>query len=165
MMYECTVGIDPDVDRSGVAVVFFSERRIALFSMAFHQLVDCFQAHKGDTDTQIVIEAGWKNANNWHLTRMMSNKAASKAGENVGRNMEVARKIAEMSRHYGLATYEVRPLKKRWRGPGGKITHEEIQTLLRCSGFEPARGRTNQEERDALLLALVYSGVPLKYRT
>jgi hypothetical protein len=41
------------------------------------------------------------------------------------------------------------PLKKSWKGPGGKITHKEIAAIV-----PDLPKATNQEQRDALLLIL-----------
>ena len=98
----------------------------------------------------VVVEAGWMNSSNWHTDKIRSIPAAAKAGQNTGRNHEVARKIAEMSRHYGLDTMEVKPLRKSWKGTDGKITHEELCKLMEASGVAPMLTRTNQEMRDSM---------------
>jgi hypothetical protein len=51
---------------------------------------------------------------------------------------------------------EVKPLKKCWKGRDGKITHEE---LARFTGL---MGHTNQDGRDAALLAWVRAGLPIR---
>lgn len=43
-----------------------------------------------------------------------------------------------------------------WQGKDGKITAEELQHI---TGYDR---RTNQDARDAALLAWVYGGLPLK---
>jgi transposase len=48
-----------------------------------------------------------------------------------------------------------KPLLKRWKGQDGKITHEELCEVLKDWGIVFNRKRSNQEERDALLLACV----------
>ena len=48
------------------------------------------------------------------------------------------------------------PLRKIWKGKDGKITDEEIKA------FMPIIERTNQEERDAALLAWNEAGFPMK---
>ena len=60
----------------------------------------------------VVIEAGWKRQSNWHTMNTRSIAAAAKTGNSTGRNHEVARKIAEMARHYGLEVDEIMPLRK-----------------------------------------------------
>lgn len=108
----------------------------------------------------VVIEAGWMNSSNWHLGRYDSKSVAAAKGNSVGRNHETARKIAEMARvYYGLEVVEIRPLKKCWSGKDGKITQEEISQFI--PDFPK---RSNQEERDAMLIAWNYAGFPIRIK-
>lgn len=167
MKAERIIAIDPDVDKSGVAELHVPTRRIESATLGFADLMDYLQhvkanfADKGE-NVLVIVEAGWMNASNWHAGRVRSIAAAAKTGQNTGRNHEVARKIAEMSRHYGLETLEVKPLRKCWKGKDGKITHGELCQLMEASGIAPVLTRTNQEIRDAVLLALVLSGILLR---
>lgn len=169
MKAERIIAIDPDVDRSGVAELHTATRRIEATTLCFSDLMDYLQHIKTECVDKgekvvVAVEAGWMNATNWHTERVRSIAAAAKTGQNTGRNHEVARKIAEMSRHYGLDTKEVRPLRKCWKGRDGKITHEELCKLMEASGVAPMLMRTNQEMRDSILLSLVYSGIPLRVK-
>ena len=163
------IAIDPDVDKSGVAELHVPTRRIEAMALSFANLMDYLQhvkenfAGKGES-VVVIVEAGWMNASNWHTGRVRSIAAAAKTGQNTGRNHEVARKIAEMSRHYGLDTMEVKPLRKSWKGTDGKITHEELNWLLEASGIPTVINRTNQEIRDAILLAIFHSGMPVRMK-
>jgi hypothetical protein len=67
--------------------------------------------------------------------------------------------IVEMCKHYGIEAVEQRPLQKHWRGKDGKITHEEL------ASFTGIMGKTNQEGRDAALLAWVCAGLPIRLKT
>lgn len=169
MKAKIIIAIDPDVDKSGVAELHVPTRRIEATALCFADLTDYLQhvkanfADKGE-NVLVIVEAGWMNASNWHAGRVRSIAAAAKTGQNTGRNHEVARKIAEMSRHYGLETEEVKPLRKCWKGKDGKITHGELCGLMEASGIAPMLARTNQEMRDSILLSLVYSGIPLKMK-
>ena len=156
------IAIDPDVEKSGVAVLDVNTRRITAFSMAFPDLMDYLQGFR-DTivnegkSLKVVVEAGWLNPSHWHITARDSARMAARIGNSAGRNHEVGRKIAEMARHYGLDVDEVKPLRKCWRGKDGKITHEELRAI---TGM-PDR-RTSQDMRDAILLAWVYAGFPIR---
>ena len=166
MKAERIIAIDPDVDKSGVAELHVPSRRIEAMALRFADLMDYLQhvkanfAEKGE-NVVVIVEAGWMNASNWHTGRVRSIAAATKTGQNTGRNHETARKIAEMSRHYGLDTMEVKPLRKSWKGTDGKITHEELCALMMASGIPTVINRTNQEIRDAILLAIFHSGMPV----
>ena len=156
------ISIDPDVEKSGVAVLDTRSRHIELHTFPFPVLMDYLRDWKEAQDithepVRVVVEAGWLNKAHWHLTARDTARQAAAKGNSTGRNHETARKIVEMSRHYGLDTIEARPLRKCWRGQDGKITHAELAQFI--PGL-PAR--SNQEERDAALLAWTYAGLPIR---
>lgn len=166
---ERIIGIDPDVDKSGVAELHTPTGRLEATTLCFPDLMDYLRHIKANFSDKgekvlVIVEAGWMNATNWHTGRVRSIAAAAKTGQNTGRNHEVARKIAEMSRHYGLDTKEVKPLRKCWKGKDGKITHEELCSLMQASGIPQVLTRTNQEVRDAVMLALAHSGIPVRMK-
>ena len=154
------IGIDPDIDKNGVAFVEVETRRCEVSSLTFPELMDYLafvvQRHEetGQTVT-VVVEAGWLEESNWHLRQKGVAWAAS-VGRAVGRNHQAGIIIADMAEHIGLPVIRQRPLRKCWRGKDRKITHAEL------AAFTGIMGRTNQEERDALLLAWVAAGLPIK---
>jgi hypothetical protein len=169
--YDIVVGIDPDVDKSGCAFLEVSTRKLEVSTLTFPHLLDYLQFVKKTKDegeskeefpseihVAIVVEAGWLNRSNWHLKNSDSKRIASAKGNSTGRNHEVGRKIVEMAKHYGLEVIEQPPLRKFWKGKDGKITHEEL------AHFTGIMGSTNQEGRDAALIAWNYAGLPVKMR-
>lgn len=156
------IGIDPDCEKSGVTELHVKSRLVNITTLSFPLLVDYLRVLKEEfVDRQgetivVVIEAGWMNESNWHATHS-SPAAAAKIGQNTGRNHEVARKIAEMARHIGLETDEVKPLRKCWKGKDGKITQEELSKIV--GGIDK---RLNQDARDSCLLAWLYAGLPIR---
>lgn len=154
------IGIDPDVERSGVAVLVDTAGRrdgsgLSMFldSPTFPELCDnlCTLAYgAGKLNLTVVVEKGWFTQTNYHL-RGKGQRYAARQGVDVGRNHETGRKIIEMAEHYGLKVVAVNPLPKVWRGNGGKITTEELE---RHTGVK--FGRCNQDQRDAALLAYSY---------
>ena len=150
------IAIDPDVERSGVATLAIEERKLGTFSLTFPELMDALQLFLPDK-TLVVVEAGWLNKPNWHLTAKDSARLAAAKGNSTGRNHETGRKIVEMAKHYGLTVDEVKPLRKCWRGRDGKITHEELAQFI--PGLPK---RTTQDIRDAALLAWTYAGLPVR---
>lgn len=160
------VGIDPDTDKSGVALLDTSDFHLELETLTFPELVDRIiylrdKSRFGGKTMCAVVEAGWKNEkSNFHG---YYGRRGEKIAKNVGANHETGKKIIELCVHWGIPVAEMAPLPLRvgnmniWRGPKGKITHEE---LLDVTGHRAAR--TNQEERDAALLAWRYAGLPLR---
>ncbi|MDR0575631.1 MAG: hypothetical protein LBG96_16690 [Tannerella sp.] len=160
--YDVVIAIDPDVDKSGVAFLEVATKTLEVSALTFANLLDYLQFVKRESVTAssqrfvVVVEAGWLNSAHWHVRDGDSRRIAAAKGNSAGRNHEVGRKILELCRHYGLDTVEQRPLKKMWNGRDGKITHEEL------ASFTGLMGATNQEQRDAALLAWVYAGLPVR---
>ena len=146
------IGIDPDVDGSGYAVVL-PDGGISCVNLSVPEILrDAGMRQQGRT--VFVIEAAWLTGKaNWHFSGGENRRVSSAMGYSIGRNHQAGMDIAALLRHMGHEVREVRPLKKFWRGRDGKITHAE---LCRLTGWTVAR--SNQEQRDALLLAWVESG-------
>ena len=158
------LGIDPDVEQSGIARLDLPSRKCFATHLPFAALIDYIftirdiAKMKGEKLT-IVVEASWLISHNWHITLRDSKAVAAKKGEQVGRMHETGRKIVEMLEHHDIQVIEQMPLKKCWKGADGKITHNE---LTQVCGWD--KKRSNQEERDAMLLAWYHSGLPIRVR-
>lgn len=155
--YNIIIAIDPDVERSGVALLRTDTREMRVQSLHFPDLIEYLSNQRGEDGILVVVEAGWLNKPNWHLTAKDSARIAAAKGNSTGRNHEVGRKIVEMARHYGLTVNEVKPLRKFWNGRDGKITHEELAQFI-----PDLPKRTTQDVRDAALLAWTYAGLPVR---
>jgi hypothetical protein len=164
MKSDYIIAIDPDVHKSGVACLRPSTRQLEATSLTFPLLLDYLQheqkarAESNETLT-VVVEAGWLNKSNWHLQSGDGRRISAAKGNSAGRNHETGKKIIEMCRHCGIDVIEQRPLRKCWKGKDGKITAEEI------AYFTGLTGKTNQESRDAALLAWHHAGLPIKIKT
>lgn len=157
------IGIDPDVEKNGVARLNCKSKNLDITTLSFPDLLDYLRCAKRQAEVvglnlRVVVEAGWMNKGNWHLNPKDTKAAAAAKGNHAGRNQETGRKIVEMCRHWQIDVDEVKPLVKFWKGADRKITHEEL------AYFTGITGRTNQEGRDAALLAWVYAGFSIKTR-
>lgn len=157
------IAIDPDVTISGVAHLHPSTRKIEVSALTFPELLDYLQFCKNagretGESLSVIVEAGWLAKSNWHLRSRDNTRTASAKGNSAGRNHETGRKIVEMCRHYDIEVVEHAPLRKCWKGRDGKITSEELKQITGIVG------RTNQDMRDAALLAWSYSGLPIRLR-
>ncbi len=104
----------------------------------------------------VVVEAGWMvRKSNFHDAQ---GHRAEKIAKDVGANHETGRKIIEMCKHYGIEVVQHAPLVKCWKGKDRKITHEELASITGLIG------RTNQDARDAALLAWVFAGLPIRLK-
>ena len=156
---DIVIAIDPDTHLSGVARLDVAERKMWADTLPFPDVVDfvrkvCREGKK----VLVVIEDSWSGgANNWHLHVRDNRAVAAKKGYAVGAMHSVGQKLAEMLEWYGIHVHTQRPLVKCWSGPDRKITHEEITKVTKWE-----RKRSNQEMRDAALLAWYCSGLPIK---
>lgn len=157
------IGIDPDVDRNGAALLDIHQRKLEISTLAFPDLIDYILYQQRAAEVQgrilkVVVEAGWMNQGNWHLRNSDTKAVAVAKGVHQGRNEQVSRLIGEMCAHYRVQYEFIRPLRKIWKGENGKITHEEL------AYFTGIHGRTNQEGRDAALIAWTYAGLPVRVK-
>lgn len=158
------IGIDPDVDRNGFAVLNTKWRSISISENKFPVVMENLCAYRDAIDAEelrvedilVVIEAGWINKSNWHYRATDTKAKVAEIGRQTGRNHQTGILIAEMCEYMGIPFKLRKPLPKMWHGKDRKITADEFKAI---TGYQ---GRTNQEGRDAGLLAWVEAGFPLK---
>lgn len=156
MKYLYYIGIDPDVEKSGFALLNRETRELTLESLTFPQLLNrLVQAKASGEPTQVVVEAGWLNQGNWHIRYTDNKGQAAKKGYQVGRNHEAGMKIVEVAKFFGFEVVEQRPLRKCWKGKDGKITAEEL------AAFTGYTKRSNQDARDSALLVWHAANLPI----
>jgi hypothetical protein len=132
------IGIDPDVDKSGVA--FINGNKLELNNLSFFELFDYFKSLKEKYKNPIIyIECGFLNKSNWHIKALGSGAINAKIGERTGANFETAKKIIEMCIYLKISHYQIKPTKS-------KITNDYFKSI---TGIKAV---TNQEQRDAFML-------------
>lgn len=156
------IGIDPDVDKNGVAYLDLATRQLIIKTLTFAQTLDYLQqaqshAAANELGYKVIIEAGWMNHGNWHLRYTDGRAASATKGVHQGRNEQTSRLLGEMCAHYGIPYEHKRPLPKCWSGKDRKITQEELEQVT-----GQKLKRTNQEGRDAALLAWDKAGFPMR---
>lgn len=171
------IGIDPDIEASGIGIVTIDAEGKVTTSIGRHplpglveRLVHLKAEQDADTrlgdpvpDTRIYIEAGWLNQGNWHLSPKDTRQLAAAKGRQAGRNHQLGLDLCALLEHQGIQHQLVRPLQKCWKGKDRKITHQELDTIIRrVNHTGMTKKRSNQEERDALLIAWVQSGLPIR---
>lgn len=160
MTYDIIIGIDPDVEASGVATLIRRTKKIEATTMTLPALMDYLRRVRYPTLTiAVVVEASWTTAHNFHTLPFDNKAVATKKGYKVGRNHQIGIDIADIARHFSLDVRLQPPLRKIWKGKDRKITHEEI-----CAITGYTAKRSNQEERDAMLLAWTSANLPLKIK-
>ena len=140
-MSRILIGIDPDINKSGVALINGDNKE--LYNLNFFELFDFFYkvlSQKGKSEEiLIVIEAGWLNGGNWHTKNKGSAALNAKIGNNTGRNHETGRKIVEMCEYLEIPFKLLRPTTS-------KLKAKIFKSITKIEG------RTNQETRDAMML-------------
>lgn len=137
-MSKILIGIDPDVERSGVA--FLKDNKLKLQNLTFFELFEMLKAYRYEVIKPIVyVECGYLNKSNWHKKAGKSAAINAKIGERTGANFETAKKIIEMCIYLGLPNFQIKPT-------SSKINNGFFQKL---TGLKI---RTNQEVRDAYML-------------
>ncbi|MFW6525924.1 hypothetical protein [Acinetobacter baumannii] len=130
------IGIDPDLEKSGVAIL---GNDLQLKNLTFPETVELFR-NEQDSIKKVVIEAGWLNKkSNFHGAYGQSKSKGEAIARNVGENHAVGKKLAEMAQALGIAVLLVKPTKS-------KLNADEFNKI---TGWQ---GRTNQEQRDAGML-------------
>lgn len=162
MTKKIIVGIDPDTNKSGIATYYNGE--LLVEALAFPALIEkLYILATLPEDVLVVVEAGWLISHHWHTKKGDNQRVTARKGNNAGRNHEVGRKIVEMCEHYGLEVIEQRPLRKCWKGRDGKITHDELNYILKHNNIKELKS-SNQEKRDAALICAVHAGLKLKVK-
>ena len=168
------VGIDPDTKASGWAVIDLSDRTVHLETLPFMDILALLTEWRREVDDhyldesysyRFVVEDIWTVAHNWHVSARDNRQTISKTGYHIGRCSMVGQLIYEAIGAHFFPRIAQPPLRKVWRGADGKITHPELLEL--CEKHDlilpPSKlKQTNQEERDALLLALHHIATPIK---
>lgn len=168
------VGIDPDTKASGWAVIDLSDRTVHLETLPFMDILALLTEWRREVDDhyldesysyRFVVEDIWTVAHNWHVSARDNRQTISKKGYHIGRCSMVGQLIYEAIGAHFFPRIAQPPLRKVWRGADGKITHPELLEL--CEKHDlilpPSKlKQTNQEERDALLLALHHIATPIK---
>lgn len=160
--YDVIIGIDPDSSKNGVAFLEVATKRLEVASLNFWQLHSYLswvkeQSVKFSQTALVVVEHSNYTTHNWHIKGHSNKAVASRMGYDVGRCHRTGELIEEMCDNLGLEYKQQAPLTKIWKGQDRKITHEEI---VKITGL--IAQRTNQEERDAILLAWAVAEIPIR---
>ena len=164
-MADVYIGIDPDAEKSGVGVVKRATREVDVKQLAFASLVayirlQCHRAEVQGKTIMVIVEGGWLIHGNWHIPFRCSTAKAAAIGRSVGMNHQTGLLLVEILKAEGIPVQVQRPLRKMWQGADGKITSTELAEIT----GKVKLPRCNQEGRDALLIAWVASGLPVRVR-
>ena len=157
------LGIDPDVSKSGFALLDCEAREfVQVEALSFPDMVDKFAElaamKAGGKEVAVVMEDS-DLSTNWHYNSRDSKAVCAAKGRSVGLCHATARHLKECAENFGLEVVMMKPLRKFWKGRDGKITHDEAAYFMR--GLPK---QTNPESRDASLLAWAYADFPIRVK-
>lgn len=165
------IGIDPDITKNGVACIRRSRRELEVEYLTFPETLEYVKSKyrtwkeinssAAPASFMVYVEAGWLNKGNWHVMdsrngHFSPSAWAAAVGKSDGECSAVSKKLIECFEYYGIPVTPQKPLRKYWKGPDRKITHEELVKELELYKVSHNLGkRSNPEKRDAALIALV----------
>lgn len=144
------IGIDPDINKSGVAFWHRGSEKLELFTYKFFDLFTVLQDLPNKEEVTIVVEAGWLNrkanfrqgyVKDGVFIRHSKAKGESIAHD-VGRNAETGMKIVEMCEFLGFEYKLFKPTQK-------KTTPEQFTRIT-------GQFIKNQEKIDAAMMVIGY---------
>jgi hypothetical protein len=131
------IGIDPDIDKNGIACLHEDTKRMELSNLSFVDVLAFIRMNKPIINC-VYLEAGWLNQKaSWHAANNMS--VAASIGRKVGENHATGKLLQQNLEAEGVKVVLVKPTSK-------KMNQLEFQKLTKIST------RTNQEQRDAAML-------------
>lgn len=145
------LGLDPDVTLNGCGIYNKETKELKYMAISFFDLYRWLIQNKEEIHT-VKVEAGWLvKKSNYRNTKIQN--VSDAISRKVGENHAIGKKIVEMCEDIGINFKLSKPLLKKWKGSGGKITHEELVNLLKPLGIEMNK-KTNADVRDAILICL-----------
>ena len=131
------IGIDPDLEKSGIACLHQDTKKIEMCCLDFYSLLSFVRMNK-EIITCVYIEAGWFNKkSNFHYSPNMS--VSAKIGKAVGENHAAGKLLAQCIEREQIKVVLVKPTKT-------KLNADQFKKLTKI------QTQTNQEVRDAAML-------------
>lgn len=152
-MKDLIIGIDGDKILSGITIYSKSSNALEVKSLKFFEIYELLVSAK-DSIRQVKIECAFLiKKSNWHNNK--STGIASRIGKNVGENHQTSRLLCEMCEHLGIDYLQKMPLPKKWGKTGKeKISHKELEMVMKGAGVKFDMKKSSQDVRDSILIAL-----------
>lgn len=158
---EQIIGIDPDIEKNGVAIIH--NGMVELFTFNFVTLTHTFFKNLQNTKVnnpgyqmKIFVEAGYLNRIFFQPVNATP-LVIGKINRNIGENHATAKHIIECAKFFNLDPIPVLPVRStNYKSRGKKITHPQFVTMLERNNIYCNQEITNQETRDAALIAVTY---------
>ena len=137
------IGIDPDLTKSGVAIIShapFQKQKIEeLLNCRFFEVLSKIEEFTKKGEVRVMLEAGWLNKkSNYHSAP--NQEVAGRIGKNVGENHAVGKLIEEWCMVNQVPYSLIKPTNKKW----------DSKLFKMITNWDK---RTNAEQRDAVRAA------------
>jgi len=136
------IGIDPDIDKSGIAVwnpVLNDYESIEC--LGFWDIIG-FLLDNNKRIKEVRIEAGWLIKTNWHSMSKQGKQGIAETGRRVGMNHKTGQLMVEFCEKYNIPHKSIKPLSNNYWA-------ESAEKFAATTGW---KGKTNPEKRDAAML-------------
>lgn len=132
------IGIDPDVDKSGICVFSTNYKKIVeLKNEPFFTILEILDGYQLMFDVVVYVEAGWLiNKSNWHKDQGQLRR--ERIAKNVGANHQIGKLFEQYCIEQNISYKLIKPK--------GKIDAKRFKMITGWAG------RTNQDMRDACML-------------
>lgn len=134
------IGIDPDVQKSGVAIKMKGQNDFETICLDLPDLFDLLENSGKIFDLRVNLEAGWLNKKVNYRKNMVARAQREYVAAKVGRNHEIGRQIEIFCRKKSITCTLIRPTMSK------VVNADEFNRL---TGHNK---KTNQEQRDAAML-------------
>jgi hypothetical protein len=158
---EFTIGIDPDLDKSGVATIR-NNQIVALDAMRFFDLIGFIEEHKAtavfhleDVEYHKATFQRYIKDPKTKKQRALKPAEMYRVSQNVGQVKAIGRLISNYLKDSGAEYHLIKPLTGMV-----KKAKDDADFFNRLTNWD---GRSNQDKRDAALLAL-FGKPPRKLR-
>ena len=145
--YSKIIGIDPDVEKSGVVVFDVDEKDLIILNLTFVEIIQFFEVQ--DKNTLVVIEKGENNKALFTASKSLGSLLTRlKIAMNIGKNFQLTENISDICKLNKLDF-------KFYTPTSGKLNHDYLVSILknRCNF---SFNRSNQETRDAIRCILSF---------
>lgn len=129
------IGIDPDLDKSGVAYLETDTKRLEMKCLTFVQTLQFIKINAQEI-TCVYIEAGWFNKkSNFHGAQNIS--IAARIGKNVGENHAAGKLLAQCIENEQIKVVLVKPTKKNLTQSILKTLQKYPRVLIKRCAMRP----------------------------
>lgn len=152
MKHKLVIGLDPDIDASGVAVWDRETNSFAsIFKCPIEDIFEFFQEFS-TVNTLIYVEAGWKN-DKANFRRGRKSAVSETISMHVGMNHAASKISARILKKMGFEVVETTPLRKGFMKNNNGWTPAGREHFYKITGLQK---RISDDEKDACLLAYTF---------